>query len=191
MELESTIVDVCVCVQHRHVGLPVRPGMEGCMELESTSVDVCVCSKDMWACQCDQAGRAAWSWRAPVLMCVCVCVQQRRVGLPVRPGMEGCVELESTGDEQCCAMRHGCGPHQHIHPDLHDDSLGSDSSLGAQSELSEDSTQVRGLLVCRCVVICGVIETAAWKVIGRGNMCAYTRTHSHTHTHHACSSLYL
>ena len=107
-----------VCVQQRHVGLPVRPGMEGCMKLESTSVGMCVCgcvcvcaaktcgpasatrhggrmklestsvgvcvcvcvhvharssSKDMWACQCDQALRAAWIWRAPVLMCVCVC----------------------------------------------------------------------------------------------------------------------
>ena len=74
-------------------------------------------------------------------------------------GVEGGVEMESTGDEQCCGgLHHHHHHHHHHHPhhhhDLHEDSLGSDSSLGAQSDLSEDSTQVRlltrGCVACMC-----------------------------------------
>ena len=90
--------------------------------------------------------------------------------------VEGGVEMESTGDEQCCGLHHHHHHHHphhhhhqhHHHQDLHEDSLGSDSSLGAQSDLSEDSTQVRlpthRRVACMChassaVLACPFVRT--------------------------------
>ncbi|XP_076442216.1 ubiquitin carboxyl-terminal hydrolase 34-like isoform X2 [Babylonia areolata] len=68
--------------------------------------------------------------------------KKRRRSLPGKC-VERSVDMESSGEEEenCCNMHHPLGAHAHHNPDIHEDSLGSDSSLGAQSDLSEDSIQ--------------------------------------------------